>query len=139
MNIVKVEYTIAEQQGFDIYKAEDVYNVLKDRFNPLQEEFYLLPVVQQEFCIERLFIGGLGQAITDPKTIFHLLLTKYPNCPSFIIAHNHPSGTCDPSDSDRLMTEKLKQASDFMGYTLMDHIIFSNRGFYSFNNKGDLL
>jgi len=138
VNIVNIQYTVAEQQGFKIYKSGDVYAVLKDRFNPLQEEFYLLPVIQKEFCIERLFIGSLTLAIPDPKTIFHLLLTKYPNCPSFIIAHNHPSGECDPSDADKLMTEKLKEASDFMGYVLMDHLIFSNRGFYSFHDEGNL-
>lgn len=138
MNIVKVQYQVTEQQGYEFYKPQDVYDILKEHFNPLQEEFYLLPVVGQEFCIERLFVGGLTASSTDCKTIFHLLLTKYPNAPSFIIAHNHPSGLCDPSGADKEITEQIKEASKLMGYSMMDHLIFSNRGFYSFNDKGEL-
>ena len=138
MNIVKVQYQVTEQQGHEFYKPQDVYDVLKEHFNPLQEEFYLLPVVGQEFCIERLFIGGLTSSLTDCKTIFHLLLTKYPNASAFIIAHNHPSGNCDPSGADKEITEQIKEASKLMGYSMMDHLIFSNKGFYSFNDKGEL-
>lgn len=138
MNIVNIQYSVAEQQGYKVYKAEDVYDVLKAHFNPIQEELYLLPVVGQECCIERLFVGGLTQSSTDPKTIFHLLLTKYPNASGFIIAHNHPSGDCDPSGADKELTKQLKSASEFMGYRMLDHLIFSNRGFYSFHDEGDL-
>lgn len=138
MNIVKVQYQVTEQQGYEFYKPQDVYDVLKEHFNPLQEEFYLLPVVGQEFCIERLFVGGLTASSTDLKTIFHLLLTKYPNAPSFIIAHNHPSGLCDPSGADKEITKRIKEVSELIGYSMMDHLIFSNQGFYSFNNEGEL-
>jgi len=138
VNIVKADYRVEEAQGFVVYKADDVYNVLKARFNPIQEELYLLPVVGQECCIERLFVGGLAQSTTDPKTIFHLLLTKYPNASAFMIAHNHPSGNCDPSDTDKKMTEELNQASKLLGYALLDHLIFSNFGYYSFFDKGEL-
>jgi len=112
MNIVNIQYQVAEQQGYKVYKPQDVYDVLKEHFNPLQEEFYLLPVVGQEFCIERLFVGGLTQASTDLKTMFHLLLTKYPNAPSFIIAHNHPSGDCEPSYADKEITKQIKKLAN---------------------------
>jgi len=139
MNIVKAEYQVEEIQGFKVYKAQDVYDVLKEHFNPLQEEFYLLPVVAQEFCIERLFVGGLTASSTDLKTLFHLLLTKYPNAPAFIIAHNHPSGLCDPSGADKEVTKQIKEASELLGYSMLDHLIFSNRGYYSFHNEGEII
>jgi len=138
MNVVKISYKVAEKKGHTFHKPHDVYQILKKRFNPLQEEFYLLPTVGQQFAIEKLFVGALDDATPDLILIFHKLLIKYPNCRCFFIAHNHPSGNTDPSEADAAITKRIKDASDLLGYQLFDHIIFSNRGYYSFADKGKL-
>ena len=139
MNIVDIQYQVKEIQGVEFKGSEDIYQAIKDRFNPVQEELYLLPCVGQEVAIERLFLGGLDCAYIDMKTIFHALLTKYPNAPTFFVAHNHPSGNLEPSPEDNKLTEKIKKAAELMGYIFLDHIIFTNKGYYSYIKAGNIL
>lgn len=138
MNIVEIKYQVREAEGHTFHSSKDVYEGLKGCFNPIQEEFYLLPSVGQQFTIERLFVGALDASTVDPKTIFHKLLVKYPNCKHFLIAHNHPSGVTEPSGSDKVITEGINKAADLLGFHLYDHIIFSNQGYYSFADSGNL-
>ena len=55
-----------------------------------------------------------------------------------IVAHNHPSGQLEPSNADRLVTKNLKEAGELLGIRLLDHVIFSSAGFYSFADKAEL-
>jgi DNA repair protein RadC len=55
---------------------------------------------------------------------------------AIIVAHNHPSGRLDPSPEDREITCRLKEAADTLGIALLDHVIFSSEGFYSFVEHG---
>ena len=57
---------------------------------------------------------------------------------SSIVAHNHPTGSLDPSPSDVEVTKQLKAAGDVMGITLLDHIIFNRSGYFSFLESGRL-
>jgi DNA repair protein RadC len=58
---------------------------------------------------------------------------------SVILAHNHPSGDPSPSPEDRLITRQVSQAAKTLGMKLLDHIIFARRGYYSFQEQGELL
>ena len=71
------------------------------------------------------------------KKIFEILINT-PKTTSFIIAHNHPSGTLKPSISDINLTKKVKEASKIMDIELVDHIIITDQDFYSFADN-DLL
>jgi DNA repair protein RadC len=53
-----------------------------------------------------------------------------------IVAHNHPSGRLDPSPEDREITRRLKEAADTLGIALLDHVIFSSEGYFSFVEHG---
>jgi len=138
MNIVKVTYKVSEKPGHRVMSSGDAYELLRPLFNPLQEEFYLLPVVGNETIPEKLFVGSLGAANVDPKLVFHKLLTSYPNCGNFVIAHNHPSGNLEPSREDMLLTKSIKELAKLFAYRLLDHIIFTNSGYYSFADKGEI-
>ena len=54
-----------------------------------------------------------------------------------IVSHNHPSGNVDPSDEDREITTRLRQAGDTLGISLLDHIIFTRNSYYSFIEHGE--
>lgn len=138
MNIVEVKYRVREQRGHPFFGPKDVFDTLKRNFNPIQEEFFLLPTVGQEFAVEKIFVGGLDASTIDLRTIFHKLLTQYPNARAFLIAHNHPSGNTEASREDTIITTKIREAANLLGYTLTDHIVFSNTGYYSFKDH-DLL
>ena len=53
-----------------------------------------------------------------------------------ILAHNHPSGDCQPSKDDALITEQIKEAGKTLGIKLLDHVIFTDDTFYSFQSNG---
>lgn len=84
---------------------------------------------------EILFVGGVDFINIDPKLIFHNAI-KY-NAKGIICLHNHPSGDTTPSKSDIRTTKQIKDMGDFLGISLLDHIIVGNN-FYSFK-ENDLL
>ena len=75
-------------------------------------------------------VGTINQTIVHPREIFSEALIQ--NAAAIIVAHNHPSGNCQPSDQDIKTTQTLLQCSDFLGINLLDHIIFSRTSYYSF-------
>jgi DNA repair protein RadC len=81
-------------------------------------------------------IGGLAGTVADPKLIFQVALTG--NACSIILLHNHPSGNLQPSDADIKLTRKLKSAGDFLDLPIVDHLIVSADGYYSFADEGNL-
>ena len=134
MNVVELKYRVKEKSGHPFNSPKDVFDTLKRNFNPIQEEFFLLPTVGQEFAVEKIFVGGLDQSTIDLRIIFHKLLVQYPNARAFLIAHNHPSGNIEASREDTIVTTKIREAADLLGYCLLDHIVFSNTGYYSFKD-----
>ncbi len=83
---------------------------------------------------ETVGIGSLNAAIIEPKEILHHALIK--PCAEMIILHNHPSGSPDPSDADIQFTKRLQEAGKIMGINLLDHLIVTKTGYFSFaDNK----
>lgn len=78
--------------------------------------------------------GGVTGTVADPKLIFTAAL-KANSC-GIIISHNHPSGNLKPSRADEQLTQKIKQAGEFLDIKLLDHLIISSEGFYSFADEG---
>jgi DNA repair protein RadC len=72
--------------------------------------------------------------VADPKVIFQVALKA--NACSMILAHNHPSGNLQPSESDIRLTRKLKDAGLMLDLPVLDHLIVSSEGFYSFADEG---
>ncbi|RYG50791.1 MAG: hypothetical protein EOO01_09885 [Chitinophagaceae bacterium] len=71
----------------------------------------------------------------DPLEVYNLALLK--RASSIVVAHNHPSGLLRPSRADKEGTAKLVEASRFLGIRLLDHLIISEKGFYSFLDEGE--
>lgn len=80
--------------------------------------------------------GGITGTIVDLRIIFSALLKA--NATAFIVVHNHPSGKLAPSDSDRQITRKIKEASKILDITLLDHLIITEESYYSFADEGTL-
>ena len=78
--------------------------------------------------------GGLSGTIVDNR----LILVTALNClaSGMIICHNHPSGNTEPSEADKKVTEKLKQAALLLDIQVIDHIILTENSFYSFADEG---
>jgi len=78
--------------------------------------------------------GGVTGTVADPRLIFVAALKM--NCTGILVCHNHPSGNLKPSKPDEDLTQKIKQAGLFLDIKLLDHIIVTSEGYYSFANEG---
>jgi DNA repair protein RadC len=85
---------------------------------------------------EQISSGGMTGTVADPKIIFNKALHK--NACSLIVAHNHPSGNLRPSKADLDLTKKLKHAGSLLDLPVLDHLIITTSGYYSFADEGVL-
>lgn len=109
-------------------------HLLKDRMSHLDHE-ELWGIFLNGDCgliaAEMLTMGSLTATVIDPRTVLrHALLN---NAMQVIIAHNHPSTNSNPSHEDILQTRRVKSACDVVGISLVDHIILSDKDYYSFS------
>ena len=80
--------------------------------------------------------GGISGTVVDPRLILKKAVQE--NAVSLILCHNHPSGRLDPSQADQELTQKLKIASKYFDINILDHIIVSDEGYFSFADEGIL-
>lgn len=78
--------------------------------------------------------GGITGTVADPKIILKKALEN--NAVNIIISHNHPSGNLNPSNADKRLTNRLQQAAGYLDIKVLDHIIVSENGYYSFVEQG---
>jgi DNA repair protein RadC len=78
--------------------------------------------------------GGMTQTIVDPRIVFLKALEV--QATSIILCHNHPSGNLRPSKADEEITNKLKSAGELLDIKVIDHLIVSDEGYYSFADDG---
>ncbi|WP_321469586.1 DNA repair protein RadC [Halarcobacter sp.] len=118
-----------------ISSANDVYEEVKEFSNKSQEHFITIYLDGANRVLETRvnFIGTLNQSLVHPREIFKRAIEL--TCASIIIVHNHPSGILSPSDEDINITNRIKEASKILGIELLDHVIISVFGFYSFRSE----
>ena len=78
--------------------------------------------------------GGITGTLVDVRLVFKLALEL--GATALILCHNHPSGTLTPSDADKHITRKLKEAGRNLDINVLDHIIITENGYFSFNDEG---
>jgi DNA repair protein RadC len=78
--------------------------------------------------------GGMSGTVADPRVILRKALEE--KAVSLILCHNHPSGNLRPSVADKDLTAKIREASRFFDILLLDHIIVSQEGYFSFADEG---
>ncbi len=122
-----------------IKSSQDAYECIRPHLEDLpREEFWILLLRRNNEVIkaEQVSQGGVSGTLVDPKLIFKKALDELAS--SIILSHNHPSGNTQPSQADRQLTEKIKKAGEFLEISVLDHIIFTNHGYFSFADEGIL-
>ncbi len=118
------------------------YNQIADYIRPkiskTQEEIWVLALDSQiQLIAERLlFRGTVSACLFHARDLFHFLVTH--NAHQYVLIHNHLSDNCFPSPEDVLMTKKIVAMSQVFEIEVLDHLILSNSGFYSFKKDGVL-
>ena len=139
---IKVAYTTSDTPKVKIKSGDDAYNVLLASWNldtiELQEEFkvLLLNRANEVLGIYPLSRGGITGTVVDQRLIFAVALKC--NATGIIICHNHPSGKLLPSEADITLTKSIGKCADLLEINLLDHLIITKNGFYSFSNEGKL-
>jgi DNA repair protein RadC len=83
---------------------------------------------------EKISTGGMTETVADIRIILKTAL--FYNTNQIIVAHNHPSGSLQPSSADKALTQKLKDAASTMDIKLLDHLIVANANYLSMADKG---
>jgi DNA repair protein RadC len=102
-----------------------------------QQEVFMaifLDAQHRVMASEELFSGTLTQTSVYPREVVKRAL--YHNAAAVIFAHNHPSGVAEPSQSDRMLTDALKQALSLVDVRVLDHFIVAGSGCLSFAERG---
>jgi DNA repair protein RadC len=119
--------------------STDIYNMMLPIMQDLiVEHIYLLILNRQNKVTERIRLGegGISMVVVDPKVVFKKALEH--NASSIILVHNHPSGATYPSDADNNITKLIKQAGNSLTIPLLDHVIVTENGYYSYADDGKL-
>lgn len=100
------------------------------------EEFWILLLNHANRVVKKARIseGGMTGTVVDPKKLFQICLDNHAT--SIILGHNHPSGNLNPSEQDKYLTEKLKNAGKLLDISILDHVIVADDRFYSFADNG---
>lgn len=116
--------------------SADIYELMKTEMLDLNtEQFWIVLLNRRNGVIRkyRISVGGVSGTVADPKIIFKKGLEHLAS--SIILIHNHPSGNIKPSQSDLHLTQKLKKAGEFLEMPILDHIIFTDNGYFSFADE----
>jgi DNA repair protein RadC len=100
------------------------------------EEFYVLLLNRANAITRHVKVsqGGIAGTVVDNKIIFKPALEELSS--GIILCHNHPSGNKNPSQEDISQTKKICEAGNSLDIKVLDHIIFTNEGYYSFADEG---
>lgn len=122
-----------------ISSSTDIYELMKpDLYDEIVEHFYLVLLTRSNYVIKKHLVsqGGTSGTVVDPKIVFKTALEHLAQ--SVILVHNHPSGNLSPSDQDRKLTDRLVKIGRDLDLPVLDHVIFSDRGYFSFADEGIL-
>jgi DNA repair protein RadC len=123
-----------------VLSVKDAYHVFRESWNEntidLIEEFKVLMVNNRKrvLGIYTASQGGIALVSVDIRLVFACAL-KLCTC-GIIICHNHPSGSLKPSVSDKQLTERFRAAGKLLDIHLLDHLLISSEGYYSFADEG---
>ncbi len=123
--------------GVRISFPPDVLPLIRHYADRKQEHFLCVSLngAQEVITTRVVSVGLADRAQVHPREVFADPITD--RASAVIVAHNHPSGSLGASKEDMKITKQLKAAGEMLGIRLLDHIIFSQKGYYSFLEQGD--
>ncbi|GAB2825354.1 JAB domain-containing protein [Ferruginibacter profundus] len=120
-----------------ILSSKDIAEYLKVVLKDFSYEVFAVLFLNRANKINHFEIisrGGITGTVADPKIILKKALEE--DATSIILSHNHPSGSLKPSKADEELTKKIKEAARYFDIKVIDHIIVSEEGYYSFADDG---
>ena len=134
---MKIDIENAEK--IKVSHPEDIFEIIqkifyqkKDAVDLMKEHFWVFSVntAMKILALELVSIGSKNRTIADPGDVFRIPL--YKSSSYAILVHNHPSGSLKPSDADIEITNKLMKAGDILDIKVIDHVIVTEKSYFSF-------
>ena len=122
-----------------IRSSKDIADIFQPLLSDLlHEEFWILFLNRSNKVINKMKLsqGGISGTVTDVRIVMKTAIEYLAS--GIIVCHNHPSGNLNPSESDTKITQKIKEAGNLMDIQLLDHLIISDKDYYSFADNGVL-
>lgn len=141
---ISISYSakIPVKERIQITTSASAFDVLKDCFNKntieFQEQFIVLYLNRNNHILGfyRHSTGSAVGTVVDVKHIYGIALKA--NASSILLAHNHPSGNLKPSETDIRITTKISDAGKLLDMKVLDHIIITHSGYFSFSDEGHI-
>jgi DNA repair protein RadC len=124
-------------ESFQIKCSKDVFELFQPLLSDLaHEEFWILFLNRSNKVINRMKLsqGGISGTVTDVRLVMKKAIEYLSS--GIIVCHNHPSGNLSPSEADNRITMKIKEAGNIMDIQLLDHLIITDKDYYSFADNG---
>jgi DNA repair protein RadC len=121
----------------EVKSSRDGYNIMRRHLMDLNhEEFWIMLIGRSSKVIAKELVskGGLSGTVADPKIIYHMALQHQAS--AIIMVHNHPSGNLKPSREDLALTKKIADAGRMLDINVLDHLIITDSGYFSFGDEG---
>ena len=119
--------------------SRDASNILTPLLSDLENEhLYVIftNTANEVLWVENMSSGAINSTLVDPRMILKRALAL--SSTALILAHNHPSGKLQPSQSDIDITKKIAEGCKLLDMQLLDHLIITHRGYYSFADEGQI-
>jgi DNA repair protein RadC len=126
-------------EKISIHSSSDIAHYLQTLLKDHRHEVFAVLFLNQAHKLNHFEIiseGGITGTVADPRIILKKALEQ--DAVSIILCHNHPSGNLRPSRADLHLTQKIREAAAFFDIRLIDHVIVSGEGYYSFADEGIL-
>ncbi|MBD3905379.1 JAB domain-containing protein [Chryseobacterium sp. Ch-15] len=140
VNEIKLSYSRKGNCERTILSSKDAVNIFREHFDSeeidYRESFFTLYLNQANkvLGIKKISESGISSTVVDVRIIMQGALLC--NATGIILAHNHPSGNLKPSAEDIKITQKIKEASQFLSIQLLDHFILTSDNHFSFGEEG---
>lgn len=139
LSVIELGQRLQSDKKQEILSAEDVWKLCSDIRDSKKEHFVAFYIDTQNNLIERqiISIGTLNASLVHPREVFEPALALH--SANIIVAHNHPTGNCEPSQDDIEITKRLTEAGKILGIELLDHIIVTKKDFLSLGDRKFIL
>jgi DNA repair protein RadC len=137
---IKVSYfsKVKPSERIKINCSKDAHQLFRKIWSnqmEIREEFLMLLLNRNNQVLgwHVVSLGGASGTVVDPKIIFSIALKCLAH--GIIICHNHSSGNLNPSETDKALTKKIRLAGQFLDITILDHLIITKEGYFSFTDQ----
>ena len=139
---ITLKYKSSGVKKTKITNSQDIYELFKQMYDSDTLEYFESSIViylnraNNSIGWQKISQGGLSGTVIDIRIVLGTALKC--GASSIIISHNHPSGNLFPSDADDKLTKQIFEASKIMEIQLLDHLIITSEGYYSYADQGKI-